>query len=60
MFLYYFWESEIVARSPYSVRLLHGQESPHAVRRVDQVVLGGHRERREVLQEVGGGLAAWK
>ena len=32
---------------------LHGQEPAHAIRRVDQVVLGGHCEGGQVLQQVG-------
>ena len=33
--------------------LLHGQEPPHAVRRVHEVILGRHGEGGQVLQQVG-------
>ena len=41
-------------------RLLHGQEPPHPIGGVHQVILWRHREGGQVLQQVGGHPASWK
>ena len=46
--------------SPDAGGLFHGEESAHSVSRVHQVVLGGHSEGGEVLQQVRRCSASWE